>query len=63
MRWVDVRAARRALAAELFHDPGGATDRAVAELYALIELDQPVVAPRTAAAPAITCRTEQARSR
>jgi CDP-glycerol glycerophosphotransferase (TagB/SpsB family) len=33
--------ARRALAAELFHDPGGATDRAVSELYALMDLDAP----------------------
>jgi hypothetical protein len=32
---------RRALAAELFHDAGRATDRAVAELYALMELDDP----------------------
>jgi hypothetical protein len=33
--------ARRTLAAELFHDPGTATDRAVHELYALMELDVP----------------------
>jgi hypothetical protein len=33
--------ARRALAAELFHAPGKATDRAVDELYALLELDVP----------------------
>ncbi len=33
--------ARRALAAELFHAPGKATDRAVEELYALMELDPP----------------------
>jgi hypothetical protein len=32
-------AARRALAAELFHDPGKATDRATHELYELMELD------------------------
>jgi hypothetical protein len=32
-------AARRALAAELFHDPGRATARAVDELYALMNLD------------------------
>jgi hypothetical protein len=32
---------RRALAAELFHGPGGATGRAVDELYALMELDVP----------------------
>jgi hypothetical protein len=30
---------RRALAAELFHGPGHATDRAIDELYALMELD------------------------
>jgi CDP-glycerol glycerophosphotransferase (TagB/SpsB family) len=34
--------ARRALAAELFHDPGHATERAIDELYALIELALPV---------------------
>lgn len=34
-------AARRALAAELFHNPGTATDRAVTELYELMELDVP----------------------
>jgi hypothetical protein len=33
--------ARRSLAAEFFHAPGGATDRATRELYALIELDAP----------------------
>ena len=32
-------AERQALAAELFHGPGQATDRAVRELYALIELE------------------------
>jgi CDP-glycerol glycerophosphotransferase (TagB/SpsB family) len=44
---------RRALAAELFHGPGGATGRAVDELYALMELDVPAcvqpVAPLQAA--------------
>lgn len=35
-------AERRRLAAELFHGPGEATDRAVEELYALMELDAPV---------------------
>ena len=38
---VERSAARRALAAELFHRPGGATDRATRELYDLIELDLP----------------------
>ena len=33
--------ARRALAAELFHDPGRATDRAIDELYAVMELELP----------------------
>lgn len=33
--------ARRSLAADLFHGPGRATDRAVRELYELIELDVP----------------------
>ena len=33
--------ARRSLAAELFHEPGRATDRAVDELYALMELTVP----------------------
>jgi CDP-glycerol glycerophosphotransferase (TagB/SpsB family) len=33
--------ARRMLAAELFHDPGKATARAIHELYALVELDVP----------------------
>jgi len=41
--------ARRAVAAELFHDAGRATDRAVAELYELIELDLP-----DGATPAVT---------
>jgi len=33
--------ARRAVAAELFHDPGRATERAIQELYAVVELDVP----------------------
>jgi len=37
-------AARKAIAAELFHEPGGATGRAAAELYALMELNAPVLA-------------------
>ena len=36
--------ARRRVAEELFHDPGHATDRAITELYSLIELDLPVEA-------------------
>jgi CDP-glycerol glycerophosphotransferase (TagB/SpsB family) len=35
-------AARRAVAAELFHAPGDATGRAVRELYALMDMDVPV---------------------
>ena len=34
---------RRQVAAELFYGPGGATQRAVRELYALIELAEPAV--------------------
>lgn len=34
-------AARRALAAELFHEPGRATERAIHELYALMEFELP----------------------
>jgi glycosyltransferase involved in cell wall biosynthesis len=37
----ELSAARRALAAELFHEAGTATDRAVNELYDLMELDVP----------------------
>jgi hypothetical protein len=33
--------ARRSLAAELFHEPGRATERATAEIYALLELEIP----------------------
>ncbi len=45
-------AARRALAAELFHDPGGATGRATDALYALMDLDVPAHAMRPARAAA-----------
>ena len=38
--------ARRASAAELFHDPGNATARAVHEVYSVIELDEPAHVPR-----------------
>ncbi len=37
---------RRAVAGELFYKPGTATDRAVAELYQILEIDPP--APKTA---------------
>jgi hypothetical protein len=35
--------ARSALASDLFYAPGRATDRAIEELYSLIELPGPVV--------------------
>jgi hypothetical protein len=38
---------RRTLAAELFHGPGKATDRAIDELYAVMELELPVSAEAT----------------
>ena len=54
--------ARRTLAAELFHGPGHATNRAVDELYALMELEAPArLAP--AAVPAAMCTAERALSR
>jgi CDP-glycerol:poly(glycerophosphate) glycerophosphotransferase len=54
--------ARRTLAADLFHDAGQATNRAVAELYALIELDAPArVQP--AAVSAVIRTAERALSR
>jgi hypothetical protein len=37
-------ATRRAHAAELFHGPGKATDRAIEELYAVMEFDRPPLA-------------------
>jgi hypothetical protein len=55
-------AARRALAAELFHAPGGATDRAVAELYELIELDRPVAVTSTAPLPGMAYPGQRALS-
>jgi hypothetical protein len=43
--------ARRAVASELFHSPGRATERALEELYSLIELELPAVpSPRLATA-------------
>ena len=42
-------AARRALASELFHNPGTATDRAVNELYDLMELEVPARINRSGA--------------
>jgi CDP-Glycerol:Poly(glycerophosphate) glycerophosphotransferase len=52
--------ARRALAAELFHGPGRATDRAVHELYALMELDVPAFVQPVASVQAVSCAGERA---
>ena len=41
-------ATRRAVAADLFHEPGGATARCAAALYDAIGLDLPAVAPESA---------------
>jgi hypothetical protein len=37
-------ASRTHVAAEMFYKPGGATTRAVTEMYDVIELDQPATA-------------------
>jgi hypothetical protein len=55
--------ARRALAAELFHGPGQATDRAIAELYAMMELDAPAAAQPAARVPPVVYPAEGALSR
>jgi len=52
--------ARRALAAELFHDPGTATGRAIHELYTLMELDEPVCAQPVPPIRTAMCATERA---
>jgi CDP-glycerol glycerophosphotransferase (TagB/SpsB family) len=52
--------ARRAIAAELFHDPGAATGRAIHELYALMELDEPVCAQPAAPVRTAICTAERA---
>ena len=44
-------ATRRAVAADLFHEPGSATARCAAALYEAIELSQPAGSDRAAAAP------------
>jgi CDP-Glycerol:Poly(glycerophosphate) glycerophosphotransferase len=44
---------RRAVAAELFHGPGKATDRAVHELYALMELELPACVQPVGAMPTV----------
>jgi hypothetical protein len=43
-------ASRRAVADELFYEPGTATARACAELYEVIELDPPLVRAAASAA-------------
>jgi hypothetical protein len=53
-------AARRALAAELFHEPGSATDRAVDELYALMELAPPPCAEPVTPAQPVACAMARA---
>jgi hypothetical protein len=60
---VQLASARRSLAAELFHAPGRATDRALEELYELIELDDPVRLASTAAVHAMVPTTERFLSR
>jgi hypothetical protein len=52
--------ARRALAAELFHDAGKATDRAIHELYDLMELDLPVYVHPVAPVKRVTCTADRA---
>jgi hypothetical protein len=55
--------ARRAVAAELFHDPGRATDRAIHELYAVMELDVPACAQPVVPAQGVIGTGERALSR
>jgi len=54
---MDRSAQRRAVAADLFHQPGSATARCVAALYEAIELDAP--APLPAADPQPVTRNQQ----
>jgi hypothetical protein len=55
--------ARRAIAAELFHNAGFATDRAVVELYALMDFELPArVEPLAHHGAAVGC-AERALSR
>ena len=54
---------RRALAAELFHEPGGATKRAVDELYSLMELDPPLCAQPVVPVQAVACAGARTLSR
>jgi CDP-glycerol glycerophosphotransferase (TagB/SpsB family) len=54
---------RRAVAAELFHDAGKATDRAIHELYAVMELDVPACVQPVAPVRQVICSAEGAFSR
>lgn len=54
---------RRAVAAELFHDPGRATDRALNELYSVMNLDAPLAAHPVAAVHADHATAERALAR
>jgi len=54
---------RRALATDLFHGPGTATDRAIDELYALMELNPLACAQPFAKASPAAIRAERALSR
>ena len=55
--------ARRALSADLFHAPGQATDRAIDELYAAMDLDLPLRVQSPAPARAAIASAERALSR
>jgi len=54
---------RRRLATELFHEPGRATHRAVAELYTLMDLDLPMCAQPVGPVPAVACAAARAMPR
>ena len=52
--------ARRQVADDLFHDAGNATDRAIQELYAVMELDVPAWGRPLAAAQPVICASDRA---
>jgi hypothetical protein len=56
-------AVRRGLVAELFHEPGSATRRAVDELYSLMELDPPICAQPVGPMPTVACAGARSVSR
>jgi hypothetical protein len=56
-------AVRRGLVAELFHEPGNATRRAVDELYSLMELDPPICAQPVGPMPTVACAGARSVSR